>query len=373
MLPRTRLTEMVGLVLCRLVVPLWILAGVVFKLYSNTPSTLPGIITQTARDMGIGLGNLLYTLIGLEIFAIGVMVLIARFARPMAIFMLTGFCLILIGEMIRGADSCGCFGGAVTIKPWQMFIADATLLIAVALFPVSRPGADAQSDEPSPAPSLAGTAAVAVMLLVVGIGASFTLGRVMHPEQVQQVLDDDDPDELPGEQSGDDEEDRAETSEAADTNERARAQRTPTRNPSPLSMPSFWYAEDTSAWIGKPWREVDLFQFMPRWPRDMDEGTRYVVFYNRTCEHCWEMFENDLTRDLGAPVVAIEVPHSRTTLTSPDAWPMVPEEELVAVDQLMNLPLGPDWIIQSPMAIRIEDGRIVCAMEGDHKTCFELE
>lgn len=352
MLPRTPLTEKIGLVLCRVIVPLWILMGVVFKLKAGDPRLLPGVIWQTARDWGVDLGTLLYTLIGLEIFAIGVMIVLARFAKPMAIFMLASFCAILIGEMVRGADSCGCFGGAITIKPWQMFLADATLLIAVVLFPLRRPALPTAGDEPAPTPSLTASAAVGVALLAIGLGSSFMLSNVLHPEVEQVVEDEPDDPEMTEEQ---------------------RAERDRTRNPDPRALPGFWYTENIDAWVGKPWREAEIFQFFARWPRNLDEDTRYVVFYSKTCEHCLDMFEFDFTRELDAPVIAIEIPADRGTLTSPDALPFPSDEQAVAVVQHMNLPLGTDWIIQSPLALRIEDGVITCATEGDHKTCLELE
>ena len=34
------------------------------------------------------------------------------------------------------------------------------------------------------------------------------------------------------------------------------------------------------------------------------------------------------------------------------------------------MPIGPDYIITTPLAIRIEDGRISCIEEGDHATCL---
>ncbi len=112
----------VGTVLCRIVVPAWVLTGAVFKLLSGTPATLPQLFQDTAKDLGIAMDPLLYTLIALELFAVGVMLSIGRFARLMAGFMLGSFCLILIGEMIKKAESCGCFGGTIEIKPWQMLV-----------------------------------------------------------------------------------------------------------------------------------------------------------------------------------------------------------------------------------------------------------
>jgi hypothetical protein len=143
-------------------------------------------------------------------------------------------------------------------------------------------------------------------------------------------------------------------------------------NPSPQPLPSNWFTNEgqVAGWVGKPWREVELFQLMPRWPRDLDTGKRFVVFYSRTCEHCQAMFSEDLSRPLAAPVTAIEIPDSRTQMTSSSAWPM--PQTTVNVE-LMSLPLGPLWLITPPLAITIENGIVTCAEETSHKKCFGLE
>ncbi len=143
----------------------------------------------------------------------------------------------------------------------------------------------------------------------------------------------------------------------------------PQVNPDPKALPGYWFANDLDARIDQPWREIELFTFMPRWPSKMDSGTRYVVFYRRTCEHCQEMFENDLTDPaLAAKVTAIEVPEEKNLLRPDHAW-FMPETDC----ELMDLPLGCDWIIQTPWALRIENGIVTCATEGDHQQCMELD
>ncbi len=323
-------TSLIGLILCRMVVPLWVAAGATVKLFSGSPGNLPSTFVSFARETGIDLGFLLYTLIGLEFFAVGVMVLLARWSRLMAIFMLGSFCLILIGEMVAGAESCGCFGGTITIQPWQMLIVDGILLAGVIFF----------------APRIAGTALslargipLMVVMMVAGIGLSFGAASVIH-QDIQQSPEVDpniDPDD-------------------------------PTRNPNPRALPSNWWAQTIDNWTGKPWREIPLFQFMPRWPEGLDEGKHYIVFYSRTCSHCEIMFIDDFTRDIGAPVIAIEIPESRTQLRGENAWPMPETFNVTRV----QLPLGPDWYIQAPLSLRIEDGIVRCAKEGDHVECFEL-
>jgi hypothetical protein len=356
MLPKTPLTEKIGFALCRVVVPLWILMGVVFKLYAGSPSTLPQTIRDAARGAGIDLGTLLYTLIGLEILAIGVMVMLARFARPMAIFMLSAFCVILIGEIIKQGESCGCFGGIIPVEPWQMLIADGLLLAGVILF---RPKVPETSIGPGRA------IPIAAGLAIVGIGVSFAAGAVLHKERAQEVIEDDDVVDEPGfdelivDNGG----------EGRDVTP-PRPRRDPSINPAPRSLPAYWYPDDPDAWVGKPWREVEVFQFMPRWPEGLDEGTHYVVLYSRTCSHCRDMFEFDLVMPREHPTIAIEIPASRTRLTSP-AWPLPPD--LAENVRLMSLPLGTDWtMITAPTALRIENGIVTCVQEGDHKECFEM-
>jgi hypothetical protein len=125
-----------------------------------------------------------------------------------------------------------------------------------------------------------------------------------------------------------------------------------------------------STWTGKPWREVDLFQFMPTWPKDMDRGKRYIIFYRRTCDHCQTMMEEDLLMPLDGPVTLVEVPESPTVMTMEGAPPL--PLTVVTFEQL-QLPLGTNWLIETPLVIAIKDGVVTCAQEGAHKKCLGLE
>ena len=131
----------------------------------------------------------------------------------------------------------------------------------------------------------------------------------------------------------------------------------------------YWFSSDVTVWVGKPWTEVDLFSYMDPKPSGLDAGTRYVVFYNRTCDHCEDMFREDLADpQLAAMVTAIEVPDSKQQLRSPNAWVMPLNDA-----ELLSLPLGCDWIMTTPLALRIVNGIVECATEGDHRECMELE
>lgn len=319
----------VGLVLVRLVVPLWVLAGAIFKLVERTPANLPSGMRAVANSTHLDLELLMRLLIGAELFAAGVMLFVPRLARAMAIFMLTCFCGILIWEMARQASKCGCFG-ALPIKPWQMLIVDGALLLGVlTLRPRRTPGAVREQSWLMP---LAGFAAIAAVAAITAFAV---------------------PDKPPTKQA---------PIAVNDTND-------PTINPTPLDIPNSWMAKpDVQSWVGRQWREVDLFQLMPRWPGDMDAPTRYVIFYSRTCEHCEQLFYDYLIGPLDGPVAAVEIPATPTELRGPNPWPM-PE----AMVEHLELPLGCHWIITSPIVLRLEGGTIACATEGEgHETCLRF-
>ncbi|MHC4967318.1 MAG: MauE/DoxX family redox-associated membrane protein [Planctomycetota bacterium] len=323
----------IGWFLCRVMVPLWVATGAVFKLVELSPKTLPKeTILNVANQWGINLYFLLATLIALELLAVVVMLMMARLARPMAILVLSVFCLILIGELVQGnLVNCGCFGD-IPIPPWVMLAIDGALLLGVLLF--------------DPTPVLPATPArwpvpLAVLLIVAGVGATFW--RVIPAGRPPVVIP-----PVPGPPNP-----------VTD----------PTANPSPAPLPSYWLADDLEAWIGKPWREIDLFTFMRKWPRDLDHGLRYVTFYGRTCEHCEEMFNYDLVRpELGSITTAVVVPHSKDELVGPDPF-FLPATEC----EHLELPTGCEWLITTPLTVTVEDGIVTCAEEGSHTECMGLE
>lgn len=319
----------IGFALTRIVVPLWVLAGAVFKLYERTPANLPSGIRAVAKLNNLDLDLLMRMLIGLELFAVGVMLFVPRLARPMAIFMLTCFCGILIWEMVREATKCGCFGD-LPIKPWQMLIVDGSLLIAVLIFGPSfiQPNINEMQPSGKARRSWTGVGLAAFACLIIGLGVAFA---VPNPPGTQQT---------PVDSSND-----------------------PTVNPNPLEIPHSWTAKPSvESWVGKNWRDIDLFQLMPRWPKEMDAAKRYVVFYSRTCEHCEEMFSLYLIAPLDGPVAAVEIPASPTELTDPGAW-LMPEIPAGQIEHLA-LPLGATWVITSPIVVALENGTITCANEG---------
>lgn len=310
-----------GLVLCRGVVPAWVLAGAAFKLYERTPSNLPSMFVALAKETGLDLGQLLRTLIGLELLAVAVMVFVARLARPMALFMLGSFCAILVVELLRSATSCGCFG-SIKVHPGVMLAIDGTLLALTAIFAPPRPEAA------MPRRALA-SAAVAILA---GFGLSFWLPERMAGDGLP-----------PPPPNGND-------------NGGTPVHEGCTAPPQPIAAPAWWYvkAGETERWQGLCWNQIDLFQILRQYPGDLARGRKHVVFYRRDCEHCGKMFSDYFTGALEDPVIAYRIP-------SEALWEP-PETTRVT---FIDLPEKPELVIETPLIITLEDGKVVCAIEGE--------
>ena len=65
---------------------------------------------------------------------------------------------------------------------------------------------------------------------------------------------------------------------------------------------------------------------------------------------------------------AVIVPHAKDKRLGPDPF-FMPETEVEHLD----LPLGCDWLITTPLTISVEDGIVTCAEEGSHTECMGLE
>lgn len=125
--------SLIGFAACRVLVPAWILAGAFFKYLEWDPGLLPRqTVLPLAPRLGIDLDLYLSLIVAAEfVFAAG-MVFLWRAAKPAAVALLAVFCAVLIGEMLSGSRSCGCLG-SFSPKPWQMLLADGTLLALVLL------------------------------------------------------------------------------------------------------------------------------------------------------------------------------------------------------------------------------------------------
>jgi hypothetical protein len=299
--------------LAQVVVPLWVLTGALFKAYYATPKNLPPTLFRPANEMGIDLMVMLWVIVAVELLAVGLMFLVPRVARGVAIFMLSCFILVLIAELVTGNfESCGCLGD-LKFPPWAMLLVDGGLLIILLL---SQPVA------PRPATSGARWVAAAIWAAAsVTISAVMILPADTSPDPLQQ-------DEVVlGE-----------------------------RQPKPLDS---YYLPDCGTWEGKRWDELDIAQYMIQWPDDVDTGRRYVIFYGRTCDHCELLFELYFA-DPPVPTTIVAVPETKQGFQEGSG-----HADLCNGCQELEMPVGSDWVITTPIVVALEDGVVRCAVEGE--------
>ncbi|MCP3902410.1 MAG: hypothetical protein GY715_02145 [Planctomycetes bacterium] len=330
---------MIGTIICRVVVPLWILTGVAAKLIESSPRLLPKKMLDDAVAIGIDLNVLLAVIISFELLAVLVIAFIGRVSRVAAAFILAVFCAVLVREMLAGSPSCGCMG-SVSPPPWVMLAIDGVMLIGVLAFKPHR--LDVTDGR--------AWTRVAVATLFIA-GGVFAFLRVVP-------MGTDEPPAPPSQTATSNNGPAPHTGPAAP----------PVRNPAP-ALPAYYYVSDIETWPGKAWSEIDLLTYVPDLPAGIEQGTHYVVFYSSTCEHCEEMFKKDLASNpgLARQVTAVAIPAKKNLLHGDNPWRM-PKTEVVHT----QLPLGCDWIISPPLAMEIRDGVVQCAAEGGHQKCLGL-
>ncbi|MBT8484302.1 MAG: hypothetical protein HKO59_07255 [Phycisphaerales bacterium] len=140
--------------------------------------------------------------------------------------------------------------------------------------------------------------------------------------------------------------------------------------PKKIQLPRHWFDGELDHWVGQEWQSLDLLQYVQPPPSGLDDELKYLVFYGRNCDHCRDMFNDDLAPnpDLAARVTAVEVPVGQKQLRDPNPWPM-PDTAC----ELRQLPLGPHWIMTTPLTIRLENGVVQCVEESGHEECMLLE
>jgi len=300
-----------GIFAARWIVPLYFFLGAAFKLMDGSPLNLPAALIKFAGWANIDLLYLLRLSIGVELTVAGVIILLPRLGRPVGLFLLGIFLPILVGDLLLGASSCGCFG-VVVIPPWVTLIMDGTLFGVLWYFGARDPRLRWTSHLPSSRVFLAG---------LVTVGA-FMIGFYSGVEPAAST------DPAP--------------------NPEARVEPLPAEG---------YYLPEYSSWIGKKWSEIPLSSWIQGTPVDWGHGEEYILLYRKDCEHCHALIATYFSGVLPAPVLAVAVPEKNGFPTE-NLQPFVCQE-----CQQAELPSGIDWFFQTPVLIRLEDGVVDCAAE----------
>ena len=299
-----------AVVLTRVVVPLWLLTAAVLKLIDLSPTHLPAALIRWAGGLGVDLVFLLRFSIAVELIVVGVMVALPTLARWTGILMLGAFLPVLVGDLMLGASSCGCFG-AIKVNPWVTLVMDVTFFLGI-LFLGRREPRLAIS------PSLPTSRVIAVgMWSLLSVVAAFATSADLPA--------------IPSEVAGD----------------------------LPALPPDGYYLPAYEEWLGQPFRELEIAAWTVGLPDDLDVGQQFVIFFRKDCEHCHELLEVYFSGALDRPTTAIAVPER-------DGWPTENLQPFPCSEcRVAELPAGIDWFLQTPVLVRLIDGRVECAAEVD--------
>ncbi|MBC24037.1 MAG: hypothetical protein CMJ32_09010 [Phycisphaerae bacterium] len=325
--------QLIGFILCRLIVPCWVLLGAVFKLVEGNPLLLPKpiieLLSWSASTLGIQnpeawLGFWMSAIIAVELAAAVLMFLLARAARWIAasilvIFMLT-LLVLMIQQLANGGFSelwkgtCGCLGNS-SPRPWVMFLIDGAMLVGV--LALKPPPATTGSGENRGLgiAAIAGCIIAFIVPFVIGTGGTSVPEVAPNGGEVQA--------------SGD-------------------------GWPEPPPVAPFYFPQ-FDQWLGTPLSSQPLAQQINRpLPSDIDEGTWLLVFYSPTCDHCYEFLSNYFAES--------PLPH-RTIVVELPAEEGNPVMGMPCGDCIEHkLPPDSQYVLTPPAMLRIEDGIVECAI-----------
>ncbi|MBM4052267.1 MAG: hypothetical protein FJ270_05940 [Planctomycetes bacterium] len=346
--PACTLCSRLGFVVTRLAVPAWITAGALAKLLENDPRNLPKPIFDLvlSLDGTFGLQGVawmdfaLRSICGTE-FVIAAMILcMPRVARPLALAVLTLFCVILLWLIGTGwakdgfeavlKGSCGCFGKS-GMNPLYMLMIDGALLGGV-LRARKACGCSTRS-------CIAGGGPAAI---VAAVGIAVAFGMPAPPVQLEDPT--------------------ANTPTPPDVTPTV----PPTAWPARPSQVQPYYLPDFATWVGKPLAsqpEMALLDAPP--PATISSGTWIVMLYRADCEHCHEVLEAHFVGSLKRPALLIGIPDHDPANEQP-----MPCTECT----IRTFLKGPNYVVQTPVVMRMKDGVVeaVCTDPEDDGSLAEV-
>jgi hypothetical protein len=319
--PKHTLGDVLAVLLARVVVPSWLLLGAVLKLMDASPSHLPVALVKWLGALGVDLMFVLQFSIAMELTVAGVMWLIPGLARAAGLVMLGAFLPVLVGGVVMGSTSCGCFG-SVQVHPGLTILMDVSFFLGLLLLGRGLPSLAITSTLPTTRVVFAGLWTIGSFVIgfgSVGNAGSDPPGSAGGLEQVAS-----------GPAEG-------------------------------------YYLPDYAAWIGRSWSDVPIARWVVGAPEIADSGPAFVLFYRKDCEHCHELMEAFFSGPLAVPTTAIAVPE-RSGFPTEGVLPFPCGECRTA-----ELPAGFDWFLQTPVLVRLGDGIVECATEvtAAHPECLE--
>ncbi len=356
--------SILGSLVCRVLVPVWVAAGAAFKLGSLNPNVLPKPVMESVKEMadlfGVSFGTFLplafRSMIAVELICVGFMLFAPRLARLVAASLLLLFIAILVVDItwvIRSSsfaskgmrallEPCGCFG-AWSPPSIVTFAIDAVLLAGVCMF---KQGPIARATPKWPVSGIATVASI-----VVGTGLAFGVPdkKITAPSPEagangtqEPVIEPAPPGDAPPSPPP------AQQPTPPPAPPAAEAQATPWPAAPAKLEKTYWIAEKKA--VGQRLDSLPTaLQISRPMPEKINQGRWHLIFYRKDCDHCFEVMNKHFAGDLPAPMLAIEVPDSKN---KPFPMPCKKCEQ-------HTLPKGPDYVINTPLIITVQDGVIM--------------
>ncbi len=307
-----------AVVLARIVVPVWLATGAIFKLLDGSPSNLPAAVIKWLGALDVNLVFVLRFGIAVELIVAGVMVLLPPLARITGLVMLGAFLPVLLGDVLLGASSCGCFG-SISIHPAITLAVDLSFFLALLVLGRRVPRLALTRTLPSARVIVAGLWTLASIAAAFGVSTGGSTGGGGTAAEPVSLPD-------------------------------AAAAALPAEG---------YYLPQYASWIGRPFLDLDIASWVRGLPPDLVTGQQYVVFYRKDCEHCHELFAVYFNGTLPWPTTAIAVPER-------NGFPTENLQEFPCAEcRVAELPDGVDWFLQTPVLVRLADGVVECAAEVD--------
>jgi hypothetical protein len=284
-------------------VALWVISVTLFKLFAGNPGDLPAAVRDVLPGIPAGLKFKLTIAVELGVSAVALMR--PRLGWALQVALLVVFVAILVPLVLSGAESCGCFGGAIKMKPVTMLAIDGAGLLAIL---ATRPWS-ALPARPLQPGLLAG-------VVIVLAAAPFLLVRVAAPTTATRGADG--AWQLPAE------------------------------------LPRYAELDPVGqAWNGKALRDTELGIWM-----DVDlysQDTTWIL-YRVTCDHCARELERLANEwDQQTIYVLVRLPETDEESfrqVSKEVLERLPHEEAI-------LPTGVDWVSETPWTLTVQGGQVI--------------
>lgn len=124
----------------------------------------------------------------------------------------------------------------------------------------------------------------------------------------------------------------------------------------------------TETWVDLPLEETGLLEHLPQVGPLAERQSTLITFYRPECGSCHAFFDESLGDSPPARTIAIRVPPAEgVDVVETDH----PRE--IACDGCIRLalPEGPVWIVETPVALVVEDGVVTCVATEDFDRCLD--